>query len=186
MRLEVIHVIVSFLDCLHQFDPIKVHIMLTLMFNPKFKDLFILNNYVGTEKSHNCSNKVWFWNVNSPFVLSLSKSSSFCKTSIKFWPPRMTIGNVWCNIDSRSNCHGTCKFLVFVIICKFLIFVIHFHKTYLSQMCNANNLFLTIDLQWKFARFRNLQFVAKSYIEDPLNWCKAHETQFPIVTYLVR
>jgi hypothetical protein len=48
MRLEVIHVIISFLDFLHQFDPRKVHMMLTLMFNPKFKDLFILNNYVGT------------------------------------------------------------------------------------------------------------------------------------------
>jgi len=57
----------------------------------------------------------------------------------------MTIGDLCCKIDSRSNYHGTCKFLVFVIICKFFIFfIIHFNKTYLNQMCNANNLSLTI------------------------------------------
>jgi hypothetical protein len=58
MRLEVIHVFAPFLDCLHQFDPKIVHMMLILTFDPKFKDIFILNNYVGTKKSHNCSNKV--------------------------------------------------------------------------------------------------------------------------------
>ncbi len=37
-----------FLDFLHKFDPKKTHMMLALMFDPKFKDLFILNNnYMG-------------------------------------------------------------------------------------------------------------------------------------------
>jgi len=31
-------VLVPFLDCLHQFDPKQVHMMLALMFDPKFKD----------------------------------------------------------------------------------------------------------------------------------------------------
>ncbi len=48
----------------------------------------------------------------------------------------MTIVDVWCKIDLRSNCHETCKFLIFAII--------DFNKIYLNQMCNANNLFLTI------------------------------------------
>jgi len=36
-----------FLDCLHEFDPKNAQMMLPLMFDPKFKDLFIMNNYVG-------------------------------------------------------------------------------------------------------------------------------------------
>lgn len=39
MQLEVICVFVSFLDCLHQFDPQKLHTMLVLMLDPKFKDI---------------------------------------------------------------------------------------------------------------------------------------------------
>jgi hypothetical protein len=46
MRLEVNHVLVPFLDYLHEFDPKKAHMMLALMFDPKFKDLSIVNNYV--------------------------------------------------------------------------------------------------------------------------------------------
>jgi len=49
MQLEVTHVHSSFLDCLHQFDPKTM--MLALMLNPIFKDLSILNNYVGLEKT---------------------------------------------------------------------------------------------------------------------------------------
>ncbi len=49
MQLEVTHVLSSFLDCLHQFDPKTM--MLTLMLNPIFKDLSILNNYVGIKKT---------------------------------------------------------------------------------------------------------------------------------------
>ncbi len=49
MQLEVTHVLSSFLDCFHQFDPKTM--MLALMFNPIFKDLSILNNYVGIEKT---------------------------------------------------------------------------------------------------------------------------------------
>jgi hypothetical protein len=33
--------------------------------------------------------------------------------------------------------------------------------------------------------FQNLQLVAKSNIEDPLNWWEAHEAQFSIVGCLV-
>jgi hypothetical protein len=35
---------------MHQFDPKKGHMMLALLFDLKFKDVFILNNYVGIEK----------------------------------------------------------------------------------------------------------------------------------------
>ncbi len=36
-----------FLDCLHEFDPKKTHIMLALMIEPRFKD--IVSNYVGRD-----------------------------------------------------------------------------------------------------------------------------------------
>jgi hypothetical protein len=49
MQLEGIHVYYLFLSCLHEFDPKKVHMMLTLMFYFKFKDISIVNNYVGKE-----------------------------------------------------------------------------------------------------------------------------------------
>jgi hypothetical protein len=50
MRFEVTFVFAPFLHFLHKFDPRKTHMMLALMFDPKFKDLFILsNNYVGIE-----------------------------------------------------------------------------------------------------------------------------------------
>jgi hypothetical protein len=56
MRLEVKHVLVPFLDFLHEFDPKRAHMMLVLMFDLKFKGLFIelcekINN-------HNFNNKV--------------------------------------------------------------------------------------------------------------------------------
>jgi len=49
MRLEITHVLVAFLNCLHEFDPKKAHMMLVLMFNPTLMDLFIVRNYVGRE-----------------------------------------------------------------------------------------------------------------------------------------
>jgi len=51
MQLEVTCVLVSFLDCLHQFDPKNLHMMLVLMFDPKFNDIFILSNYVRIKKA---------------------------------------------------------------------------------------------------------------------------------------
>jgi hypothetical protein len=50
MQLEVICVLAPFLDYLHQFDHKKTHMMLVLMFDPKFKDLLILSNCMGIEK----------------------------------------------------------------------------------------------------------------------------------------
>jgi hypothetical protein len=37
---------ILFLDSIHQFDQKKVHMMLVLMFDPKFKDIFVVNNHV--------------------------------------------------------------------------------------------------------------------------------------------
>jgi hypothetical protein len=50
MQLEVSCALTPFLDYMHQFDPKKAHMMLVLLFDPRFKDIFILNNYVGIEK----------------------------------------------------------------------------------------------------------------------------------------
>jgi hypothetical protein len=50
MQLEVTCVFVSFMDCLRQFDPKNSHMMLVLMLDPKFKDIFILSNYVKIKK----------------------------------------------------------------------------------------------------------------------------------------
>jgi hypothetical protein len=44
--MEVTHVLVPLLDCLHEFDSKKVHMMLALMFELKFNDLSIVNKYV--------------------------------------------------------------------------------------------------------------------------------------------
>jgi hypothetical protein len=44
--MEVTRVIVPLLDCLHEFDSKKVHMMLDLMFDLTFKDLSIVNKYV--------------------------------------------------------------------------------------------------------------------------------------------
>jgi hypothetical protein len=52
-------VLVPFMDCLHQFDFFKSHMILVLMRDPKFKDLYLLTNYVRIY-NHNCSNKVCF------------------------------------------------------------------------------------------------------------------------------
>ncbi len=43
MQLEIICVLIPFFNYLHQFDPKKTHMMLALMFDPRFKDLFILS-----------------------------------------------------------------------------------------------------------------------------------------------
>jgi ACR3 family arsenite efflux pump ArsB len=45
-------VLTPFLDCLHQFDPKTIPMMLVLMFDPIFKvDIYTLNNYAGIEKT---------------------------------------------------------------------------------------------------------------------------------------
>ncbi len=46
MRLEFNRMLAPFLDYLHEIDPKKAHMILALMFDPKFKDLSIVNNYV--------------------------------------------------------------------------------------------------------------------------------------------
>jgi len=50
MQLKVTFVLISFFDCLHQFDYKKSHDILALMLDPKFKDPFILNKCVGIKK----------------------------------------------------------------------------------------------------------------------------------------
>jgi len=56
--LEIIHALAPFLDYFKKLIQKKNHMMLALMLDPRFKDIFILNNYVGIEKNHNCNNKV--------------------------------------------------------------------------------------------------------------------------------
>jgi hypothetical protein len=40
---------ILFLSCLHEFDPKKIHMMLTLMLYLQFKDVSIVSNFVGKE-----------------------------------------------------------------------------------------------------------------------------------------
>jgi hypothetical protein len=44
-------VLVPFLDYLQKFDLKKIHMLLTLMLDPRFNDLSILSSYVGIEKA---------------------------------------------------------------------------------------------------------------------------------------
>jgi hypothetical protein len=46
MQFEITHVLTLFLDCLNPFDPKKIHMMLVLMLDPRFKDISILSNFV--------------------------------------------------------------------------------------------------------------------------------------------
>ncbi len=46
MQLKVNRMLVPFLDYLHEFDPKKAHMKFILMFDPRFKDLSMVNNYV--------------------------------------------------------------------------------------------------------------------------------------------
>ncbi len=57
--LKVTFVLDSFFDYLYVFDPKKVHMMLALMFDLIFENLFIVNNY-WEANSHDYNNKVWF------------------------------------------------------------------------------------------------------------------------------
>jgi replication-associated recombination protein RarA len=49
MGIKVTQSAILFLDSIHQFDQKKVHMMLVLMFDPKFKNIFVVNNYVRKE-----------------------------------------------------------------------------------------------------------------------------------------
>ncbi len=52
---------ILFLDSIHQFDQKKVHMMLVLMFDPKFKNIFVLNNYVKKENTTTTSYDFELW-----------------------------------------------------------------------------------------------------------------------------
>ncbi len=96
MWLGITHVVAAFLNCLHEFDPKITHMMLVLMFNPMFMDLFIVINYVGREITTIVPTKVWFYNLNSLIVSNLLKNECFYKASNKFCFPGTTIGYVYC------------------------------------------------------------------------------------------
>jgi hypothetical protein len=51
MQLEMICALASFLDYMHQFFQKEIHMMWALMFDFRFKNVFILNNYVRIEKT---------------------------------------------------------------------------------------------------------------------------------------
>jgi hypothetical protein len=40
-------VLTPFMECLHQFDFFKNNMILVQMLDPRFKDLYLLSNYVG-------------------------------------------------------------------------------------------------------------------------------------------
>jgi len=90
MWLEVNHVLAPFLDCLHEFDPKKAHMMLTLMLDPWFKDLSIINNYVGRDMATIVATRHDF-EILIPFLCSTyQKVNVFAKPTKTFftleWP----------------------------------------------------------------------------------------------------
>ncbi len=84
MQLKITWVLVPFLNCLYQFYPKKTHMMLAIMFDPTFKDIFILSNYVRIGKITTATTRYNFETLIPLLCLSLSKSLSFCRTPIKF------------------------------------------------------------------------------------------------------
>jgi hypothetical protein len=87
MQLEVTHVLVPFLNCLYQFYPKKVHMMLALMFDLRFKDLFILSSYVRIEKITTTATRYNFETLISLLCLGYQKVYPFAKHLSNSSPP---------------------------------------------------------------------------------------------------
>jgi hypothetical protein len=77
MQLKVTRVLVPFLNCLYQFYPKKAHMMLTLMFDPRFKDLFILSNYGKIKKITIATTRYNFETLIPLFCLAYKKVYPF-------------------------------------------------------------------------------------------------------------
>jgi hypothetical protein len=91
MQLEVTHVLVPFLNCLYQFYPKKSHMMLVLMFDPRFKDLFILSNYVKIKKITTATTRYNFETLIPLLCLTYQKNYPFAKHLSNYNPQELTL-----------------------------------------------------------------------------------------------
>jgi hypothetical protein len=85
------------------------------MFDPRFKDFLILNNYVGIKIATIVVTRHDSKTLIPLLCSTYQKNHTFIEHPSNYGPPKTTIAM----FGARSNCHGTCKFLVFSVICKF-------------------------------------------------------------------
>jgi hypothetical protein len=111
--------------------------MLALMFDPKFKDLLILNNCVGIKKPI-IATRYDFEILISFLCSTYQKVHLFAKHPSNFSPQESPLVVFGARLTQNQIVMEHVSFFFSAIICKFLIFVIiNFNKTSLSQMCNA-------------------------------------------------
>jgi hypothetical protein len=84
VQLEVKHVLVPFLDCLHEFNPKRAHMILVLMFDLKFKGLSIVSNYVKKQIATIAATKYDFETLIPLLCLTYQKLNVFVMPSTNY------------------------------------------------------------------------------------------------------
>jgi len=114
--------------------------MLALMFDPRFKDVLILNNCVGIEKPTIATR--YDSEILIPLLCSTyQKVHLFAKRPSNFGPQEWPVVVFGARLIQDQIVMKRVSFFAFAIICNFSIFVIiNFNKTSSSQICNAKNL----------------------------------------------
>jgi hypothetical protein len=69
----------------------KTHMMLALMLDPMFKDLSIVNNYVGRDMPTIATTRYDSKTLIPPSMFNLSESECFCRANRNVCHPRATV-----------------------------------------------------------------------------------------------
>jgi len=147
MWLKINRVLAPFLDCLHEFDLKKAHMMLDLMFGPRLKDLYIMNNYMGKDMATIVATRYDFQTFIPLLCSTYQKVNVFAKPIKMFiaqeqplvvfnagWYPndiaiehvKFYIRNCWF-MDSKWKMFDFCiSIYSFSFIVKFIVFGIWF------------------------------------------------------------
>jgi hypothetical protein len=109
------------------------------MFDPRFKNLFILNTHVRIKKITTTTTRYNFETLIPLLSLAYQKVNPFTKHLSNSSPQELTLVMFGARLtQDQQITMKHISFLDFRITCKFLIFaIIDSNKTYLGQMCNA-------------------------------------------------
>jgi hypothetical protein len=132
----------SISNCLYQFYPKKVHMMLALMFDPRFKDLFILDLFILSRHARiekiTITTRRYNFEIWIPLLcLAYQKVYPFAKHLSNSSPQELTLVMFGARLThDQQITMKHISFLDFQITCKFLIFaIIDSNIRYLGQMC---------------------------------------------------
>jgi len=84
-------VLVPFLNFLYQFYPKKAHMMLAIIFDPTFKDIFILSNYVRKGKITTTTTRCNFETLIPLLCLAYQKVYPFAEHLSNSSPQELTL-----------------------------------------------------------------------------------------------